>query len=790
MRTCISPQLTVKQGSLKPKSAADSSWAAGGIVALTLLAPALAGSTTLWAQGSISLATGLLFVLFPPRRSLGPLFNTIFIAIGGATLTGFLPANSFALPEWRNSLLKLGVDLPKTLSAQPWLTLQFICLLWLGLSWAYYLFSYEWKSALREKAWDAFCLGILCLAATLATTFALKTRVPFWPDVPEFGFFPNRNQTSNVLGLGGIMIYANAFQHLQRGQKQGWMWLVSLALICWTLILNYSRAGIILFFVGVLIWHVCWLITSRETAAKAIAWVPLAILFALLVATGGETLLRFKESADFFSASGNARFLIQRDAFELWKTSPVFGIGLGNFRSLFSAHRQFFAGASEAIHPESDWLWLTTEMGCLVSLFFLVAMGIWLRRCFPLQRGTWRSMRVAAMICGIGFALHGLLDVSGHRVGSLWPVLYLAGTATNPKREYPQSRAMPLIFRLLGVCLIGLGLWWHGSMIGIRTPPNSATLDRLAQQIESAATVEDYNEILRLTSAGLTIAPLNWTLYHERGRAEAMLSYPRSEASRDFAAARYLLPNWPDLWVKEGLNWALADEIDEAFETWAAMLRHFPDEAPRLFAGVYDLIKDHADLVDRWRLLGRENKKCLLVFFWNSSPVEFRVELDRLLADDPELKAFDAAEKLTLFEAWFRNGNKLELAEALREKSDWRAIGWKQLARIYADYRDYQNAYAMTREFAQIPPVPDPPAGLSTADLELQARLHPADIDTAAALCLALAKEGRAERALAGLQALHEVKGYPDYLRNLEAQLWERKVEWGKAWNALKPFVL
>jgi hypothetical protein len=88
-----------------------------------------------------------------------------------------------------------------------------------------------------------------------------------------------------------------------------------------------------------------------------------------------------------------------------------------------------------------------------------------------------------------------------------------------------------------------------------------------------------------------------------------------------------------------------------------------------------------------------------------------------------------------------------------------------------------------------ISPVPDPPAGLTTADLELHARLHPTEIDTAAALCLALAKEDRVEQALARLQPLHEVKGYPDYLRNLEAELWERKAEWGKAWNALKPFV-
>jgi tetratricopeptide (TPR) repeat protein len=219
------------------------------------------------------------------------------------------------------------------------------------------------------------------------------------------------------------------------------------------------------------------------------------------------------------------------------------------------------------------------------------------------------------------------------------------------------------------------------------------------------------------------------------------------------------------------------------------MLRHFPQQAPDLYRDIYGSIKDEPELVDRWRLLGRDNKQCLLVFFQNAGPVEFRVELDRLRADDPELKAFDATEKLTLFEAWYRHGDKLELAEALREKSDWRAIAWKQLARVYADYGDYQNACATVREFASIPPIPDAPGGLTATDLELQTRLHPTDIDIGAALCLALAKENRVDQALARLQALHGVKGFPDYLRNLEAKLWEGKAEWGKAWNALTPFV-
>src|SRR2546427_11873753 len=107
-------------------------WTAYAILALTLLAPTLGGSTTLWAQAVISLGTGVLFILSPPKRSPGLLLNVVLIAIGAAALIGFLPAHWFAFPEWRTALLRFGVHLPNTWSPQPWLTLESSCLLWLG----------------------------------------------------------------------------------------------------------------------------------------------------------------------------------------------------------------------------------------------------------------------------------------------------------------------------------------------------------------------------------------------------------------------------------------------------------------------------------------------------------------------------------------------------------------------------------------------------------------------------------------------------------------------------------
>jgi hypothetical protein len=200
------------------------------------------------------------------------------------------------------------------------------------------------------------------------------------------------------------------------------------------------------------------------------------------------------------------------------------------------------------------------------------------------------------------------------------------------------------------------------------------------------------------------------------------------------------------------------------------------------------VIKDDADMLDRWRVLGRENKKCLLLFFRSAGPVEFRVELDRLLAAEPELRQFDSAEKGVLFRAWYDRGDKLELAQALHERAEWEQIGWRELAHSYGDYGDYRSACEIVHKYAQLPPTPDLPSGLSLTAAEIQARLYPNDANAAAYFCIALSKSGRIDQSLAKIQAIRGKPGSPAYLASLEAQLWEGKGDWRKAWNALASF--
>jgi len=758
------------------------------VTLLTLLAPALGGAVTLWAQAAICGATGLLFLFAPPKRSLGTLPNFAFAALMLLAVIAFLPAQSVSTPAWRSGLTSLGVHLPNTISAQPFMTLEATALLFLELVWAYYVLAIDWSSAARRQAWVIFAIGTTALAATLIVSSLTKVRIPFWSLAPEYGFFPNRNHTSNVLGLGGVLVYALAFRAFGDRKLLFVAWLGALSVIACALILNYSRGGIILLIGGALVWHLYWVFTAEERRHPLMASAMILLLLALLAWVGPATMARFSTKAGgLLSLSENVRLAIYRDAFALSLKSPLTGVALGNFSPVFTITSHEAIAPSVAGHPESDWLWVAVEMGWIAPVLIGTLFCWWLSRCLPLDPGTFRLLRFAAVVCVCGFTLHTFFDVPGHQIGALWPAIFFAGTAMRPQQRFRQTAVVPNLFRVFGAALIGLASLWFALIGNAVDFPSSLTVSRLERRIEVARDEGYDSQVINEASRLAAIAPLNWQAYQALAASELVVS-TKSAAKRDFAVARHLLPDWPDLWLKQGVDWLMASEADDAFDTWSAMLRRFPADARELYGEIYLLIKGDAELLDRWRVLGRENKQCLLQFFRVAGPVEFRVELDRLLAVDPGLQAFDGEEKGLLFRAWYERGDKLELAQALRKHAGWERIGWRELARTYGDYGDYASACEIVHKYAALPAIPDVAQDAPLARLAMQARLHSTDASAAAYLCVALAKAGHTDAALARIQAIRGIPGSPAYLSRLEAQLWEDKGDWKKAWSALTSF--
>src|SRR3954467_14050180 len=136
---------TLKQ-SRNPSAAGESQqpttarWVAIALPLLTIVACFLGGATQRWSQAIVLGGFALLLLVAPPRFSLRPLLNTIAALFVALACVAFLPARYFFLPSWRAALTNdLGLNVPSTVSLQPWLSLDCLVVLIAGMAWVYYV---------------------------------------------------------------------------------------------------------------------------------------------------------------------------------------------------------------------------------------------------------------------------------------------------------------------------------------------------------------------------------------------------------------------------------------------------------------------------------------------------------------------------------------------------------------------------------------------------------------------------------------------------------------------------
>ena len=271
-----------------------------------------------------------------------------------------------------------------------------------------------------------------------------------------------------------------------------------------------------------------------------------------------------------------------------------------------------------------------------------------------------------------------------------------------------------------------------------------------------------------------------------------------TDARRDFAAASYLLPFWPELGFQEGKTWLAMGEPDLAFAAWAETLRRSSEKAPDLYSQMFGLIKSDVALLDRWRI-GPGRQAIPSHFLQNAGPLEFSLELERLLSEDrpspdsgrsSELSSFSPTQLQTLFGIWYQKGDKAELAQTLEQRPEWKKIGWRELSRAYADREDFRRAYETALQFATPPEIPKAESQESLETLKARFLLNRTDVGTGVALYFAQLKENQTDGALATVRELETLPGSPQYLSFLEARLWAQQQKWKEAWQAMAQYIL
>ena len=756
---------------------------------LPVLACFLGGATQKWSEGIVLALLGLILLVNPPRFTLGPAFNAILLALVACTATAFLPARWFLQPAWRLVLSNdFDITLPATLSPQPWISLGCFISFLAGLSWLYYMSTLdldlrEVRSQLRTFTTWAVLLAALCLALHYA-----HTALPFWHNERGFGPFPNRNQTANLFGLTAIVLLACGQDDIRHSRKRWIVWVFGFALLVAAVIVNFSRAGILILVVGTALWLAAFALRKSSAALIALGISVILILLTVLLVFGGQTFERFNLRSGGGGVAGDLRWAIFRDALQLISASPWCGIGLGNFDEIFALFRDASLTASRTIHPESDWFWFWVEAGWPAVLLTIAGFAFLVWRVFPLQEGTNQRFRVAALIAAFLFALHGIVDVSGHRVGTAFAAIFFLGLALRRPLELRRSFWVSLLFRFVGILLLVSGTVWVFATRYDEPLPGGVGVENELALASAANRRRNFSETIERTTRALDWAPVKWQPYFLRAIAKVGAKHPPADALADFRRARFLEPNVYEIPYEEGIVW-LTSEPNLAITAWREALRRAGPQRSEVYGRMLALATQHSPQVHQGLGdFGMVNHDLALVFLEHSGGAPFMAALHRFLEHDPTLRTFSTEEKTTFFKHWAERGDAAELVREIETHPEWMPFAWRGVAKYHAQQKDFRKAYEASRRFEEPPALPAEAQGSSIEQLRQALHASPENYGIGFQLYREQMRAGKIDEALVTVRHFTEQPGCPRYFHFLEAEAWAAKENWERAWKAWEKF--
>jgi hypothetical protein len=774
------------------KSATTTRWIANGTVALLpALACFLGGATQKWEEGLVITVLATYLLMRPPRFSLGALTNLVLLTLFILAAVAFLPARWFFQPEWRAALVNdFGIQLPSTLTPQPWITLSYLVSFVAGLSWLYIVSTQDLELHEVRFQLRLFTSGIALLAAICIALYLARTTLPFWHNEQNFGPFPNRNQTGDLFGLTAIVILACAQEDLRKRRKRWIVWILALLLTGAAIILNSSPSGIVILVAGSAFWLGALAFRQRSPwrLALGISLLLLLLLLTALLLFGGQTFERF-HLRDFITAgaSTNFRWRIFHDTFRLIRNSPWCGVGFGNFESIFAIFRDVSLGDARALHPESDWLWLWTELGWPAVVLTIVVIAMFVSRVFPLRVGTNQGYRLATLIAALLFAIHGIVDVSGHQVGTAFAAIFLLGLSLHRPLSLKRSQRMSILFRFVGLVLLAAGLSLVVAARSAKLLPGSVGVSSAKQLSAVANSKGNYSETIALTTRALGWAPLDWQLYLTRAIAEAELKQT-TNAVDDFRRARFLEPIAYEVPLAEGNAW-LPYRPMLAVTAWREALRRAGPLRPEVYASMLsDASLRSPEVSPFLEAIGLSEHDLALPYLDRLSNASFNRALAQLLKNDPNLQSFSETEKLALFAFWSERGNPGEIARAVEQHPDWLRYAWLGMAKHNASRNDFRAAYELTQQYGEPVALPRVATNFSLQDLENRFAAAPNNYGIGYELYRAQMQSGRVDDALLTARHFSERPNSPAYFHFLEAQCWAEKQNWERAWNAWQAF--
>lgn len=772
------------------------------LLAVPVTSICFAGTKDPWALGLFALLVGLSFLLSPPKLAIPA---TVLLSLGGLLIVFFcslLPISASSLPEWRTTLTdQLGLTLPMVRSPQPWVSFEASLMSFVGISWLLYCIGRGFDT--QERQFHLTALPLCVAAFALAAIYVRRNNIeiPFWQGpwkLVYYGPFPNRNHFATLLAIGGVLGFAATYS-AYRNRSFSWVLLaLSILPIFAAMLLNTSRAGVVLFFGGLGLWMLVAGFRKRSGQRLAVFASVLLVLASGFIIFGKPIIQRFGEVDKGRPMTvGGSRFALYSDALNLFWQQPLLGLGLGNFEPVFALNKTYTDHMTRSFHPESDYLWLLCEAGGLA--FILTATGIFslVNRMGPFRSSESKGRRERRMrnSAGVGAfiaLIHASVDTPAHTLGIWALVCLLVGIALRPSRLHKIDGFLtPWLYRICGVCCLIIGTCWILVASGRGAMPGTTTSKRLEQHAFQLADIRDYAGAIYSLNQAIALRPLDYSLYFRRAVWLLELGRSPQEALADFTRARVLEPHSALLCFEESQIWlkfnpiysipaireAMQRDKSRSYGYWGYYTRMLPQMAnyPELRIPLLDLAND---------------PKLKLHYLSNAvTETDFQTALASLLEQAPNLESLSSPERRQLFRLWYDRGDRKSLISKLEKNTEWRADGWQILAENSAATGDFKGAYQVVSD--NLPP-PMENQGTRDSDLAQLRRdflFNPTDIARGLRLYGALRAKGMIDDAIYTLEKVSKLPEPPSSVIYEQAVMYARKDDYSKAWERMKTYL-
>lgn len=756
-----------------------------GLAGVTLLI-LLGGGHNAFALSLSLLLPGIALLLQPPTQSLGVWMDRLIIALLAVMLFSFVPQFYWPDPVWRGEAKELfGINLPLTLSVQPWVSFEaWLCAL-AGFAWFYAASSWKINQGGRKWFYFAVCIVVGILATVVFWGNASGAKYPSGENSPVFSFFPDRNQTANFLAVGGVAAFGYAMSVLRTRQLLPLVGLVVSSLCFLALVWGISLAGLLLFFLGILVWYFLQLASGRISKGVKLGIPLLLIAFSVFMVSNSrstERVLEFITSHEMWSE--DFRRVIAIDTLDMIKDAPLTGHGLGTFAVVFPQYRESSSNAQRFVHPESDVLWFAAEAGILGLALLAGIVTLYFFRCRGFSNGSDGMYRLAAMAPLILFMLHGFADVSGHSQGTMYFAILFAALAL-PRAKKNQAAFKPRVWRFCGGILVLFGLIWGLSGLTGLPLHSKVALAKHESVIQEGFSLAEYESAERQADKWVRERPMDWRAYFQRATLTLAGSGDKGEASADFRRAGFVEPVLGVVPLEAGFAWIPYD-VERAVASWREAIFRELETRDAAYRRIMNEVGENPELRPGVARLSEMEPEFRIKFLSYQSGDDLMQELNRDLERDAQLGQFSREQRTTILKRWIGEGDP-EAAEKYLEKNGsnlnrpWWL--WSLLRKEQARFEDAVNHIRAAITPPKMPEVPI--KGVPFVRLNREFTIAPGDVLKGTALLQIYLKEEDFAKVREVTQAMIAAqRKVPLYVTYWQAESYFRLQDYIESWYA------